>query len=110
MSFNKHRVEEYLNSKKATKYCNKYRCHEIRTELYEIINICDGERFFIFKKLVDHFSTIIDSDEKSFTAELGVDSNWELLNHINKKGFLKVIDKKRKTPDPELCIVFICYR
>ena len=110
MSFNQNRIDEYLNEKMATKYCNKYRCKEIRKELYEIISICNREKFFIFKKLADHFGKIIDSDEKSFTTELEADSNFELLNHINSEGFLKVIEKKRKTPDAELYIIFICYR
>ena len=110
MSFNQDWIKEYLNEKMATKLSNKYRCHEIRKELYEIIKICDGEKFFVFKKLADHFGKIISSDEKSFAVELRADSNFELLNQINCEGHIKVLEKKRKTPDAELCIVFIYYR
>ena len=96
--------------KLTNKYCKKYRCFEIRTDLFNIIDICNGEKFFIFKKLVYHLRKIISSDEKSFTGELVANSYLDLLKEINEEGFLKVIDKKRKTPDAELYIVFTCYR
>ena len=96
--------------KLTNKYCKKYRCFEIRTDLFNIIDICNGEKFFIFKKLVYHLGKIISSDEKSFTGELVANSYLDLLKEINEEGFLKVIDKKRKTQDAELYIAFTCYR
>ena len=76
-------------------YCSIYRIWEIEDELFEIIKNKNGQKYFIFKKLVEHFGRIIREDQVSFVGELSPDRHWNLLNEIEKSLLFTVIKWKK---------------
>ena len=94
----------------TTNYCTMYRCHEIREELRQIVAEKNGKEYYIYKKLTEHFGRIVRDNSQWFQGELGADTHQTLLNEINKKMLIKVLRRKRYTPDGELLVLFFCYR
>ena len=76
-------------------YCSIYRIWEIEDELFEILKNKNGQKYFIFKKLVEHFGRIIREDKVSFVGELSPDRHWNLLNEIEKSLLFTVIKWKK---------------
>ena len=54
----------------------------------KLLKTKNGLKYFIFKKLVEHFGRIIREDKVSFVGELSPDRHWNLLNEIEKSLLL----------------------
>ena len=76
-------------------YCCIYRVWEIEDELFEIIKKNNGQKYFIFKKLVEHFGRILGEDKVSFVGELSPDRHRDLLQEIEKALLFKIIRWKQ---------------
>ena len=78
-------------------YCCIYKVWEIEDELFEVIKNNNGQKYFIFKKLVGHFGRVIREDKVSFVGELcpGSNTHWELMNEIEKALLFSVIEWKQ---------------
>ena len=91
-------------------YCSIYRIWEIEDELFEIIKNKNGQKYFIFKKLVEHFGRIIREDKVSFVGELSPDRHWNLLNEIEKSLLFTVIKWKKYKNVNDVWYEFLVFR
>ena len=75
-------------------YCSIYKVWEIEVELFEIIKNKNGQKRFIFKKLVKHFGRIVREDKVSFAGELSPERPLELLKEVEKALLFTAIKGK----------------
>ena len=75
--------------------CCIHKIWEIEDELFEIIKKNNGQKYFMFKKLVEHFGRILREDKIGFVCELSPDRHRELLQEIEKALLFKIIRWKQ---------------
>ena len=86
--------------------CYLYNCHELHEEFKQVIEKYNDKKFFIYKRLVEHFGRIISQKKDSFVGELGYDSQYTLINGIFKVLFCKVKSRKRYEENGEIFVTF----
>ena len=91
-------------------YTCRYRCKNFKNEFIDIVRHHNGEKYFIFLRLVDHFRRIKSRTINSFVGELGRESSWALLDDINRNCLIKVMNRKKYDEYGEVYTTFICYR
>ena len=91
-------------------YCCIYRVWEIEDELFEIIKKNNGQKYFIFKKLVEHFGRILREDKVSFASEVSPDRHRELLQEIEKALLFKIIRWKQYKNVDDVWYEFLVFR
>ena len=69
----------------------------------------NGQKYFIFKKLVENFGRILREDKVSFVGELSPGRHRELLQEIEKALLFKIIRWKYKNVD-DVWYEFLVFR
>ena len=94
----------------AINYTCRYRCDDLKDEFVDIVRRHNGEKYFIFLQLTEHFGRIKSQTASSFVGELGSESSWALLDDISKNCLIKVKDRKKYDEYGELYTTFVCFR
>ena len=76
-------------------YCCVYRVWILKMNFLKLLRKNNGQKYFIFKKLVEHFGRILHEDKVSFVGELSPDRHRELLQEIEKALLFKIIRWKQ---------------
>ena len=94
----------------ATNYEYLYGIYTIHEELKALFRSKGDNKFFIFKFLCVKLGRLLGEGCGYFRTELNYDQNRKLIEDIERKYIIKVIERKRYTQNGDLCIVFLVYR